>query len=176
MSEIPTHEIMQAYAEDAVRFAKSRFGIVLDYSEQSLVSVDDMLAKMTPQGVLDENELPNKLRDEIWTLCQVVGGYVGAVIIKHIGAQWETVDVSEKEVEIKLKIAGRITAQPHMKVWKRLIESETDMIIGYYRAIQHMLGLKKFLPPELGGPEVKSGSQHHDVMNYLQSKNGTIGS
>lgn len=151
MSETSIQEIMQAYAADAVGYARSQFGIDLDYSEQSLVSVDNLLSMMTAQGLLATEEMSEDRQDYIWTLCKAIGGYVGEVIVRHIGAQWETAASADGSETIKLKVANRLTASPPEKVWKRLTESETDMIIGYYRALQHMLGLKKFLPPELGG-------------------------
>lgn len=149
MSDIPIHEVMQAYADDAVTYAKNKFGIVLDHSEQSLVNVDALLSAMTSHGLLTKDELSEEQQDGIWTLCKVFGGYVGAVIIKHIGGQWEAETGSDGSTNIKLKVANRITASPPEKVWKRLTESETDMIIGYYRGLQHILGLKPFVPKEL---------------------------
>lgn len=149
MSDISIHEIMQAYAGDAVAYAKKKFGIVLDYSEQSLVNVDALLSAMTANGLLTTDELSEEQKDGIWTLCKVFGGYVGAVIIKHIGAQWESEPGSDGSTNIKLKVANRITASPPEKVWKRLTESETDMIIGYYRGLQQILGLMLFVPKEL---------------------------
>lgn len=149
MSDIPLHEVMQAYADDAVKYAKNKFGIVLDYSEQSLVNVDALLSAMTSQGLLTKDELSAEQQDGIWTLCNVFGGYVGAVIIKHIGGQWEADTRLDGSTNLKLKVANRIAASPPEKVWKRLTESEEDMIIGYYRCLQHILGLTPFEPKDL---------------------------
>lgn len=152
MSSTPLDEVMQACAGDAVAYAQSKFGLVLDYSEQSIASLDGILSQMTTHGLLLPSEMTEEQHKRLWNLCQAIGAYIGVVIIKHLGGHWMTEDVGDKEVTLKLMVADRITAWPHEKVWKRLTESEFDMIIGYYRGLQQLLGVEKFVPRELKKP------------------------
>jgi hypothetical protein len=144
-------EIMREYAEKAVAHSQ-RFGVNLDYSEQSLLDVDAILAGMTEQGLIQPASLSAEESENLWIFCKAYGGYVGAVIIGHIGAAWHSKDAADGSLTVQLTIRERLTGSPPERVWKRLTKSEFDTIIGYYRGVQHVLGLALFVPAQSRQP------------------------
>ena len=142
---VPIVEIMQEYAEKAIVHAQ-RFGVTLDFSEQSLVYVDAILGAMTRDGLFQPDSLPAEEQENLWILCKAYGGYVGEVIVRHVGASWHSKDSPDGNFSVHLTIRDRLTGSPPDRVWKRLTQSEFDTIIGYYRGLQHMLGLTPFVP------------------------------
>lgn len=144
--------LMRMYAEDAVAIAKRCHDITLDYSEQSIVAVDEILDRMTNRGTIDASTLKPEDEEDLWNHCKAYGGYIGEVISRHIGAVWKAKAVSDGSINIDLLIANRITGSPPQKVWRRLTESEVNRMIGYYRSLQHVLGLPLFVPVSLKNP------------------------
>ncbi len=158
--------LMRLYAEDAVAIAKRCHDITLDYSEQSIVAVDEILDRMTSGGTIDASTLKPEDEEELWNYCKAYGGYIGEVISRYIGAVWKAKPATDGSSNIELFVANQITASPPQKVWKRLMESEFDRMIGYYRGLQHVLGLPLFVPAE-----VKSDSPQES--NHLTSATPT---
>ncbi len=68
----------------AVIFSKKNLGIKLDFSEESLNSLDDIL-----EVFHKEIELDTINNDKIIDLSMAFGGYLGEVISKNIGGVWE---------------------------------------------------------------------------------------
>ena len=69
-------DAIRAYAADAVAFARRRFDIHLDYSEQSLSAVDRILADYTQSRLVVPDQLNPSEQDELWTFCKMLGGYL----------------------------------------------------------------------------------------------------
>jgi hypothetical protein len=142
---VPIAEIMREYAERAVTHSQ-RFGVNLDYSEQSLIDVDAILSLLTDQGLIQPDSLSAEESENLWIFCKAYDGYVGEVIIRHIGAAWHSTDAADGSLTVQLTIRERLTGSPPERVWKRVTKSESDTIIGYYRGVRHLLGLKLFVP------------------------------
>ena len=83
-----------------------RLGIALDYSEQSLEGVDRILAEFTKAGLLVPDDLSAAERDELWVFCKMLGGYVGEVIIRDLGGEWQTKETEDGTTAVKLVTAG----------------------------------------------------------------------
>jgi hypothetical protein len=80
MSDKPTiDQIMAAYATDAAEHARTHFGVELDFTEQSVKAVEDILAKLraaVPTGVrgwFKRGPSP----EVVATFCKMYGGYIG---------------------------------------------------------------------------------------------------
>jgi hypothetical protein len=152
MTDVELTKLMQMYAEDAVSIAKNQHGVTLDYSEQSIVAVDAILDKMTGGEIIPITNLSPEGEETLWLYCKAYGGYVGEVIVRHIGAVWRARPGDEGADYIELFIADRITASPPQKVWKRFTESNLDRVVGYYRGLQHVVGKPLFVPAGLPEP------------------------
>lgn len=84
-------ELMQDAAKDAVRYAAEEHQLSLDNSLASLVQVDIMLSE------LHQRELAQQHSPEmIFTLCSILGAYIGEVFIAHSGGQWQQNNVDSK--------------------------------------------------------------------------------
>jgi hypothetical protein len=130
---VPTiNDVMEAYAKDAEADARKR-GITLDYSEPSLAQVDRILEALTPGGVLSPKSPAEE--DALWMLSKIYGGYVGQVVIKQMGGQWELQDLPGGASRVVLRCSG-IQAFPPEKVYKRLTEDVYSGVGGYCRALR----------------------------------------
>ena len=144
---VPIVEIMQEYAEKAVVHAR-QLGVTLDYSEQSLMDVELILCSLTRHGLFQPDSMSEEERDNLWCLCKAYGGYLGEVMIRHIGAAWHSKDLDDGSFTMELTVRQRLTGSPPERVWKRLTKCEYDTILGYYRGVQHILGLTPFVPAQ----------------------------
>src|SRR5262245_45920866 len=96
-------EVMEAYAKDAEVDARER-GVALDYSEVSLARVDAILDSIAPEGVLTPHS--DAEEDRLWMLSKKYGGYVGQVVIKQLGGQWELQDLPDGSARVVLRCCG----------------------------------------------------------------------
>jgi hypothetical protein len=139
MSDVTIADVMRAYAADALSYARRRFDVTLDYSERSLEDVDRILADYTKSGPLVPDDLTDAEREDLWILCKMMGGYVGEVIIRNIGGDWQTRDLGEGAVSIKLVTTGGVEGSPPEAVWRVLTEPY-KAVVSYYRGLRAVLG------------------------------------
>ncbi len=139
MSDVTIADVMRAYAGDAVAYAERRFDLTLDFSERSLEDVDRILSAYRNSGLLVPDDLPDAEREELWNFCKMLGGYVGEVIIRNIGGEWQTKEVGEGAASISLVINGGAEGAPPEAVWRTLTEPYKG-IASYYRGLRAVLG------------------------------------
>lgn len=137
MAEIPISEIMDAYSQDAVDFARERFKINLDFSENSLEQVESMLSDMhtaLPRGLFAK--LRNRPSDnQIWDMAKMWGGYIGEVIRRCWGGEWRTSTPIDPGIVITLHVLGH-DIYPPAKAHKRMINGPEDNIWHYYMVLR----------------------------------------
>ena len=76
MTPPTANDMMQAYAEDAVDFARERFQVSLDYSEDSLSLTEQILSRLhdtLPKGAFAKLLKRGPSQDEIWQMAKVWG-------------------------------------------------------------------------------------------------------
>jgi hypothetical protein len=129
---------MRAYACDAVSYAEQRLGMTLDYSEQSLEDVDRIVAEYSKGGMLDPDQLSVAEREDLWAFCKMLGGYVGEVIIRNLGGEWQTKEMDDGSIAVQLVTAG-VTGSPPEAVWRALAEPY-KAIVSFYRGLRAILG------------------------------------
>jgi len=139
MPETTIADVMRAYAADAVAFAERRFKIKLDYSENSLVEIDRILAEHTKTGLVVPSALTKHEEDDLWVFCKMLGGYVGEVIIRNIGGTWQSKDIDGSSSSIRLLAAGRTEGSPPQAIWRTLTEPYRS-IVSYYDTLKVILG------------------------------------
>jgi hypothetical protein len=139
MSDVTIADVMRAYAIDAVDYAKRRFDVTLDYSERSLEDIERILADYTGSGLLVPDDLSDAEREELWMFCKMMGGYVGEVIIRNIGGEWQMKDMSGGAASIKLVSTGGVEGAPPEAIWRALTEPYKS-IVSYYRGLRAILG------------------------------------
>ncbi len=106
-------------SERFLMMVERKFGINIDYSEESLVVSDDLLS------------LFFKLRrNHYFIAAGVIGSYLGNVIIENIGGRWGK-DFSVEKIG---KIKG--TANPLLRARRRLANGKQDSLDYYYRSLK----------------------------------------
>jgi len=128
-------DVMEAYAKDAESDARKR-GVSLDYSEESLAHVDTILEAMTPDGVLTPKSTEEE--DRLWMLSKMYGGYVGQVVIKQLGGEWQLQDLPSGGSRVVL-LCRETQAFPPEKVFKRLTKDRFSGVGGYCRALRAII-------------------------------------
>lgn len=94
--------LMQELAGDAVKYAAEEFNIELDFSKESLFLLDQLMT------ALADRQLEQKHSDEmLFTLCNILGAYVGEVFIRNIGGQWHQNEESEDAPYLCVNHAGK---------------------------------------------------------------------
>jgi len=114
-------DIVQDYADNAIIYAKER-GIILDFSQESINKLEDILQK-------DKNKFFRK--EEINIQTRMFGAFLGEVIRKNIGGTW----MFSKNLFI-LKF-DEFELFPFNRVYKRITEGEEFNIYHYYKVIEN---------------------------------------
>lgn len=78
-------ELMQASAQDAIAYAAEQHQLTLDFSLVSLSLVDQLLSKLHS----DQQSRPHS-GEMLFTLCNIMGAYVGEVFIRNVGGSWQS--------------------------------------------------------------------------------------
>jgi hypothetical protein len=129
--------VMKAFAHDAVA-AAARRGVVLDYSEQSLDVVDELLGRESFIGQTPRTPDSNEDEETLWVASKMFGAYVGEVVLRTLGGKWVSETAPDGGIRPTIMIEGA-RGFPVDKVWKRLTESEYDALGGYCRALRYVL-------------------------------------
>ena len=118
-----------AYAEQAVQKARE-FNAKLDYSENSLMEVEVILAQLagqTPDG------------DAAGEASKVWGSYLGEVVRRRFGGEWSVETYPGKQfATLTLSIGGN-KLFPTMKIHRRLTHGEDDNVWSFYKMIKARL-------------------------------------
>jgi hypothetical protein len=135
MEDVTLDDVMKAFAEDAVRLARGH-GIVLDFSEPSLEQVDLILYDLARDGVITP-QTPQE-DEALWLTSQILGGYVGEVVIRTMGGAWETLDHDDGTAEVRLVHEG-IVMVPLTTVYRRLTEDQFKPVARYCSTLRAIL-------------------------------------
>ncbi len=134
MNQPTINDMMCAYAEDAVDFARDRFNVSLDYTPESVERVEhiaERLFESNPRGFLSKLLRKGLTTDERDQVCKMLGGYIGEVYRRAKGGEWginqefQAIGVCRDEAWIF----------PPAKVHKRLANGAEDNLWSYFRVI-----------------------------------------
>lgn len=134
MSEPTINDMMSAYAEDAVDFASSNFGVSLDYSQESIKEVEliaERLCQSRPKGFIGRLFKQGPSDEEINTVCKMLGGYVGEVFRRYKGGEWA---INQEFSAIGIH-QNDTWIFPPAKVHKRLTNGSEDNLWSYFRVL-----------------------------------------
>jgi hypothetical protein len=130
------NDMMEAYAEDAVGYA-AKLKKTLDYSEASIATVEeicDILHKAIPKTFWKKLWKKKPSDKTILQYSKMLGGYVGEVIRKLHGGNWEVEDIMNQGNTIVLTVAD-VKIFPVGRVYKRLKEGDENNIQHYYTVL-----------------------------------------
>lgn len=141
MTQPTVHDMRVAYAQDGVEYAQQTFGGTLDYSEQSVRVVEDILAELheasKPKGFIAKLLKQGPSEETINKLGKMLGGYVGEVMRKEWGGEWTLgSDAFPGEQVITLQLATGEDVWPHFKVGKRILNGPEDDVWSYFQLLK----------------------------------------
>jgi hypothetical protein len=125
-------EMMQHHAEEAVRQAGERFGFTLDFSCDSIESLETILSSVSA-GIDTSNEEAVEAEVKQW------GGYFGEAVRRNFGGAWDLIQYPGKAVAVPTLVIGESQLYPLMKVHRRLTLGDSENVWKYYEAIQGKL-------------------------------------
>ena len=123
-------EVAEVYANDAISFAKDVFKIKLDWSDESIESIERILDVMHQDA---QRNSPTE--DQIMGFAKALGSYVGEVFRRNHGATWGIVRLGD-EAFPGLQ-AGKMKGVfwPWGKARNRIVNGEEDNIVHYYKVL-----------------------------------------
>lgn len=134
--------VMQANAEQAVKYARDRFRSELDYSAQSLERVDKIIDVMhvdLPKSFVARAIRGAAMDEEIWTTSKMWGAYVGETLRRKWGGRWKTTPSPDGHAEIVLELPlGR--CKPVAEVRRRLSAGTGPGVFAMYAALLKISG------------------------------------
>ncbi len=120
-------QIMQSYAEQAVAAAAREHQIELDYSEESLKQVENILERLDAPLAGDA---PTDAATE--DLCKMWGGYLGEVVRRRWGGEWVLETYPGGNVlTVALSTPGG-TVFPSLKIYRRLSQGAAENVWSFY--------------------------------------------
>lgn len=118
----------RAYAEEAVASARE-FNAQLDFSENSLMELETILAQLAG----------NALGDDLSETCKTWGSYLGEVVRRRFGGEWSIETYPGKQfATLTLNVNGN-KLFPSIKVHRRLTEGDGENVWEFYRMVKTRL-------------------------------------
>ena len=134
-------ELMEAYALDAVDFAREHFGYDLDYSVESVERVEQILARFhdeLPSGLGKALRRGRPSEEQIEQQAKVWGGYLGEVIRRRWGGTWTIPTEGPMANAFCLKL-GETLISPPGKAYKRIVDGPGDSVSFYVAVLAEEL-------------------------------------
>ena len=134
MSQPTLNDVMVAYAEDAVDFARRNFEVSLGYSNESIERVEGIAARLYDaklKGLLGKIFRKGPSDDQAQGICKALGGYIGEVYRRSKGGDWAI----NQEFQAIGILAGETWIFPPAKVFKRLTNGAEDDLWFYFRVM-----------------------------------------
>lgn len=126
-------DVMRAYADGTVAYAKRTIGVELDYSVESLGDVDRVLRAYAAGQPIEESSLSSAEEEDVWTFCKMIGGYVGEVILRSRGGSWSWRTLADG-ADGAVILCGTVRGSPPDAVWRALTARDRSMTT-YYRTL-----------------------------------------
>ncbi len=144
MTQHTVQDMMVAYAEDGIDYAQQTFGVTLEYSQESVQLVEEMLAKLhedaAQKGFFARLIKKTPSDESIHHLAKMLGGYVGEVMRRHWGGEWKLEsEAFPGEEVITLQLNGG-DVWPHFKAGKRIVDGPEDNVWAYFQVLEQKYG------------------------------------
>lgn len=131
-------EMMNAYALDAVDYAKDKFGVELDFSDGSIQQVEKILGQLheaLPRGFVGKLLKKQPTPDEMDNLIKMFGGYIAEVMKRQWGGTWKLNSAAFGDQQVlTFSIAGH-DLWPQFKAGKRIVNGAEDNVWHYYQVL-----------------------------------------
>lgn len=128
--------MMKEFADDAAAFALDQYQTTLDYSDESIQSVERILGALYAE--LGQNDNDNRELENVDALCGMFGGYIGEVLRRQYGGYWKIETIASEQPMVCLQVKESYVF-PLPKVFKRLSNGSSDDVWFYYEVIRQKL-------------------------------------
>lgn len=125
-------DMMESCAADAVAVAQEQFGFALDYSHGSVESLETVVANVAV-GLDGGDKEATEQAVKRW------GGYLGEVVRKNLGGQWEMVQYPGGTAAVPALVIAGSQLYPLVKVYRRLTMGDAENICEFYAKIRDRL-------------------------------------
>lgn len=120
---------MEGYARAAAELARSEFGQTLDFTSESIDSLDDILVR-----VGESPELDMDFEVRLW------GSYLGEVLRRRYAGSWEMTQYPGGVAAVPAVELRGSRLFPLMKVFRRLTEGEEEDLRAFFSMVTERLG------------------------------------
>ncbi|WP_337881569.1 hypothetical protein [Rheinheimera sp.] len=120
-------ELMQSASIDAIKFVSDFAGVELDFSLESIVQLDQVLAQLKQQ-----HQQKHYTAAELFTLSSILGAYTGEVFIRHRAGHWHYDQSNSAEPYTAVKVNDKDF--PFASICYHQIVSRPEMSLSAYFA------------------------------------------
>lgn len=121
--------MMEAYAAGAVELAGEVYRQRLDYTADSMVAFEAVLAELN-----EKQELDYDYEVKLW------GGYLGEVLRRRYNGRWEMTPYPGGAAAVPAIEVRGSRLFPLMKVYRRISIGETESIAAFFDLVTERLG------------------------------------
>ena len=120
---------MEGYAQAAVETAKSDYRQTLDYSADSISTLDEIIVLLS-----DSPEIDLDFESRLW------GSYLGEVIRSRYAGSWEMTQYPGGQLAVPAVEVRGSRLFPLMKIYRRLTNGEEEDLRTFYNMVIERLG------------------------------------
>jgi hypothetical protein len=121
--------MMEGYARAAAEVAKSEYSRALDFSDESMNALDEILVLLSESPGIDLD-----FESRLW------GSYLGEVLRTRYAGAWEMTLYPGGEVAVPAVDVRGSRLFPIMKVYRRLTMGEEEDLRSFYHMVTERLG------------------------------------
>ncbi len=121
--------MMEGYAQAAAEYARSEFKQNLDFSSESIDSLDDILVRVSESPELDMD-----FEVRLW------GSYLGEVLRRRYAGTWEMTQYPGGVAAVPAVELRGSRLFPLMTVYRRLTEGEEEDLRAFFSMVTERLG------------------------------------
>ncbi len=130
MKQEELNQLMSDSMQDAIDFANEEFSIELDKSLASVKKLDGIILDCIPFLTDDD-----KRDQHIFTICNMLGAYMGEVFKLHIGGEWSYDSDDNDAPTTFLSFSGKTYAFAGI-CYQRLVNDQTVSVAKYFELAQ----------------------------------------
>ena len=120
---------MEGYAQAAVEMAKNEYRQKLDYSEDSINALDEIVVLLSESPDIDPD-----FESRLW------GSYLGEVLRNRYSGSWEMMQYPGDQLAVPAVDVRGSRLFPLMKVHRRLTIGEEEDLVSFYNMVTERLG------------------------------------
>ena len=142
MTEPTITTMMDEFAQDALSFAQHQYQTKLDYSDESIRAIEEILNNLygeLPRNESGEISKEASVQQTVEAICNMFGGYLVEVIRRQFGGKWKIETKLTERPMVSLQVKGTYIFPP-AKIYKRLAEGSGDDVWFYYQVVKQRIG------------------------------------